>query len=109
MATRKLCTRANIYSIPDDSFRNLVNNEHKKHPKEFYYINMRDVLLRAHQMCGKSFKNLKQIELDDIVNLFGILLTDDDVKTFVSNLPDDVLSGNCPNIDANKGRVIASY
>ena len=60
-------------------------------------------------MWGKSFNNLKQIGPDNILRLFGILLTDDDVKDFVSNLTGDTLSGKRPNIDANKGRIIVSY
>jgi hypothetical protein len=60
-------------------------------------------------MWGKSFKNLKQIEPDDILRLFGIFLTDDDNQDYVSNLTGDTFSGKRPNIDANKGWVIASY
>ena len=52
---------------------------------------------------------LSHVGLFDILRLFGILLTDDDGKDFVSNLTVDTLSGKHPNSNTNKGRVITSY
>ena len=46
---------------------------------------------------------------DDIVCLFGLLLTDEDLKDCVSGLTGDTKGQNHPKIDAYKGRVLACY
>ena len=76
MSLRRYSRRADIHSIPDQSFHDLVNAEQNKNLSEFYYLSQRDVLLRLHQNWGKSVKGLKKIEHNDIMRCFGILLTD---------------------------------
>ena len=99
MTLRRYSRRADIHSIPDQSFHDLVNAEQNKNLSEFYYLSQRDVLLRLHQNWGKSVKGLKKIEHDDIMHCFGILLTDDDLKCCVSDLTGDTLSGARAGID----------
>ena len=47
MSLRKYSSRADIHSIPDLSFHNLVNADKNKHLNIFYYISQRDVLLNC--------------------------------------------------------------
>ena len=109
MSLRRYSRRADIHSIPAQSFHDLVNAEQNKNLSEFYYLSQRDVLLRLHQNWGKSVKGLKKIEHDDIMRCFGILLTDDDLKCYVSDLTGDTLSGARAGIDARSSRVLACY
>ena len=80
MSSRKLCRRADIHNIPDDSFKNLINSNQNKGKLEFYYLSMRDVLRKVHEMWGVNLNEQKQVTPDDIVRLFGLLLIDEDLK-----------------------------
>ena len=52
MSSRKLCRRADIHNIPDDSFKDLINSNQNKNELECYYVSMRDVLRKVHKMWG---------------------------------------------------------
>ena len=54
--------------------------DQNKNKNEFYYISMRDVLRKLHQMWGVSLSAQKEFIPDDIIRLFGLLFTDVDLK-----------------------------
>ena len=60
-------------------------------------------------MWGVNLNEQKQVTPDDIVCLFGLLLTDEDLKDYVSDLTGDTKGQNRPKVDAYKGRVLACY
>ena len=70
---------------------------------------MRDVLHKVHDVWGIDPTTAKKTTPDDIVRVFGILLTDPDVIDYVSDITGDMKGGDWPQIDASKGRVLAYY
>ena len=50
MSSRRLSARADIHNITDDSFKNLLNLEVNKNKNEFYYLSIRDLLRKLHQV-----------------------------------------------------------
>ena len=70
---------------------------------------MRDILRRLHDSFGVPLSAQKKITPDDIVCLFGILLTDQDLRDYVQDVTGDTKSGERTQIDASKGRVLSCY
>ena len=70
---------------------------------------MRDILRRVHDSFGVPLSAQKKVTPDDIVRVFGILLTDEDLKDYVADVTGEIKSGERPQTDASKGRVLACY
>ena len=52
---------------------------------------------------------MKKIEQDDIMHCFDMLLINDNLKCYVSDLTCDTLSGACAGIDERSSQVLAYY
>ena len=70
---------------------------------------MRDVLRKVHDVWGVNHEMQKKTTPDNILRIFGLLLTDSDLKDYVPDLTGDTKGGDRPGIDASKGRVLACY
>ena len=109
MVTQKKMPQGDIHTIPDSRFVDLMNKDENKEKRVFYYISTRDILRRLHDSFGVPLSAQKKVIPDDIVRLFGILLTDEDLRDYVQDVTKDTKSVERTKIDASKGRILSCY
>lgn len=109
MKSRRLIKRADANSVVDPEFIRLINLERNRDKTEFYYVSQRDFLRNVFRQYGVDTKNGEKFHSHDVLRLFGLLLTDEDLRDYVPDLMNESKSGTRQEIDAAPGRIRAAY
>ena len=114
MKLRRHMNRADASSVTDPEFVRLINLEKNRGTNEFYYVSQRDFLQEVFRRYGikddmEGGEKGEKFHPDDIIRLFGLLLTNEDIKDYVPDLMNESKSGTRQEIDAAPGRIRAAY
>ncbi len=102
--------RGDIHTHQDDELKALLEDDKYKDKQVLYYLPQREIIQHFFGIWGKKFDDVFKPTTDDILRLFGIMLTCEDVREFI---PDLICSRRSQkgrqNLDAASTRKAAAW